>query len=424
MNYQNAKKLSKYIASVTAALTTMQYSKADIIYVDVNPDHGVPQFHNTGVDEFFDIIINGDSIFRVGNFNSYWSTGAWNGVWIEGVNTSSATLMNSVVRSPYYFTDPYPSASGNNNGYMLSALSLNDVISVNNDFSSWGWLGLYSGGSTGWGAGAVGYFENVTDKYVGAQFNIKGKLHYGWLRFDALISYSGFTFKDYAYQDCPNTPIKAGEKDAVLANTATPAINKIDGGETPQNIEFSIDLTSFDSTTVEHRLIIVKNSKAETFTVNDAKNVDSSSIVKVLDETILFTDKLNSTILDSDGDAITYNADGYRMFSFGIPDGINTNAIHLSSPSEVFLQKIINVAVQPLLTDNITLSQNGKSIVVSSKNQWSGKINVYSASGQLVFNKNIQEQSILLNLNHLQNGVYIVNIINENGEIKSDKIVL
>jgi hypothetical protein len=66
-----------------------------------------------------------------------------------------------------------------------------------------------------WGGGTSsrGPWDNVTKRYLGLQFHIKGKLHYGWARLNVKISGVNVTAKltGYAYETIPNKPIIAGK---------------------------------------------------------------------------------------------------------------------------------------------------------------------------------------------------------------------
>ena len=59
-----------------------------------------------------------------------------------------------------------------------------------------------------------GDWYNVTGHYLGLKFFIHGKAHYGWARFNVLITIEygiGATLTGYAYETIPNKPIIAGK---------------------------------------------------------------------------------------------------------------------------------------------------------------------------------------------------------------------
>ncbi len=76
---------------------------------------------------------------------------------------------------------------------------------------------------TGWG-GATTFPLNV-DKYIGVKFLIGSNTYYGWIRVYVTGTANNYTvtYKDYAYENTPNTTILAGNKttginETILAN--------------------------------------------------------------------------------------------------------------------------------------------------------------------------------------------------------------
>ncbi len=77
----------------------------------------------------------------------------------------------------------------------------------------------------------IGDWVNVTDRYLGLQFHINGKYHYGWARLSAKVTGS---FKNqavltgYAYETIPKKSIVAGQTkgtdDSDIAPTASLAV--------------------------------------------------------------------------------------------------------------------------------------------------------------------------------------------------------
>ncbi len=67
----------------------------------------------------------------------------------------------------------------------------------------------YGGG----GSFADGKWVNVTNRYLGFRFQIKGKTHYGWARLTVRVNKTLVTSKltGYAYETIPNKPIIAGK---------------------------------------------------------------------------------------------------------------------------------------------------------------------------------------------------------------------
>jgi hypothetical protein len=59
-----------------------------------------------------------------------------------------------------------------------------------------------------------GNWLNVSNRYLGLKFRIKGKVHYGWARLNVNIRPGDIegTLTGYAYETIPNKPIIAGKK--------------------------------------------------------------------------------------------------------------------------------------------------------------------------------------------------------------------
>lgn len=57
-----------------------------------------------------------------------------------------------------------------------------------------------------------GFWQGVTDKYLGLSFVVNNKTYYGWARLDVSKDGKSFTIKDYAYNSTPGDSILAGDK--------------------------------------------------------------------------------------------------------------------------------------------------------------------------------------------------------------------
>lgn len=66
---------------------------------------------------------------------------------------------------------------------------------------------------TGFTGTCYGAWVNVQKRYLGLQFSIKGKLHYGWARLNVSCSKKLVTgtLTGYAYETVPNKPITSGK---------------------------------------------------------------------------------------------------------------------------------------------------------------------------------------------------------------------
>ena len=70
-------------------------------------------------------------------------------------------------------------------------------------------FGPYRGMFTGYGRGP---WNNVQDRYLGFEFSIKGKIHYGWARLNVdFQNQEGAVLTGYAYETIPKKPIITGK---------------------------------------------------------------------------------------------------------------------------------------------------------------------------------------------------------------------
>ena len=87
-------------------------------------------------------------------------------------------------------------------------------------------VSYYSGGG---GQSAHGNWVNVTNGYLGLQFQIDRKTHYGWARFSVKVLKTSLRIQavltGYAYEDVPNTPIIAGRTSGTDAEEMPQSLN-------------------------------------------------------------------------------------------------------------------------------------------------------------------------------------------------------
>lgn len=411
------KYLRQYAVGATAILAT-GVAQAEIVYVDVNPDHGVGMAHNTQVNEYYEIMIDGDTALRVGNYHGY-SSFSWlrNELWVENGNNSSGSIQHQIAVGGY-FTDPYVSAK---NGYLASGFSSNMLIGASAAFDPWGWLAVVSywtSGTNNGGAGIVGEFENTTDKYVGIKLNISGNAHYGWLRFNVSSSLNGFSFLDYAYQTLPNVPIKAGESaDKLPTDNLTLTTSANGNGYYPDDI--TIELAADSNTSAsEYRVYIVKQSSVTSFTAEDAFALDSTRFFSVDTSLLNWQQQLNAQTVDKDGNTLL-SGQGYVAIALLLPDGMNANTIALSQPSGAFLTEVDNVIDAIAPSPKITVSKNA---IHLQQQKGVNQLQVIDLSGKICLNAQVNNNASTIG-HHLKTGVYIVEM-DYFGEKISQKIVV
>ncbi|UPT71104.1 MAG: T9SS type A sorting domain-containing protein [Flavobacterium sp. JAD_PAG50586_2] len=128
--------------------------------------------------------------------------------------TNEFTISNSVFSGPgTYLTYSLPSnVYGISSGQWDAAAALDSGFSIG---ASGNWFGF--GDCTVTGNSHPTTFPLNTDKYLGFKISIGGNIYYGWARIYVTANGTGplgttylVTYKDYAYENIPNTSILAG----------------------------------------------------------------------------------------------------------------------------------------------------------------------------------------------------------------------
>ncbi|MBI1836683.1 MAG: T9SS type A sorting domain-containing protein [Flavobacteriia bacterium] len=86
---------------------------------------------------------------------------------------------------------------------VIQGLALNTPINSNTGFYDQGDGGI----NPGWQQTYT--FPSGIDQYLGCKFNVGANTYYGWIRVQ--LNGTVLTFKDYAYNNTPNTAINAGD---------------------------------------------------------------------------------------------------------------------------------------------------------------------------------------------------------------------
>jgi hypothetical protein len=141
--------------------------------------------------------------------------------------TNEFTISSSVFSGQgTYLTYSLPAnVYGISSGQWDAAAALDFGFSIG---ASGNWFGF--GDCTVTGNSHPTTFPLNTDKYLGFKINIAGSIYYGWARVYVTASGTGplgttylVTYKDYAYENTPNTPITAG---AGLLNVGSTILSK------------------------------------------------------------------------------------------------------------------------------------------------------------------------------------------------------
>lgn len=146
-----------------------------------------------------DIVVNSSSIW--GPFNFGVGDAAFGG-W----------LYNGQLRF-----ETYQKAAVCENGTLnISPLAVNTIISASSSFVNGGTYPnehtIYSSSYTKW-AGKTGY--------IGVRFTLNGKARYGWVRITVAADGSSYVLKGYAYNQAPDSSIRAGDAGAPTLSWST-----------------------------------------------------------------------------------------------------------------------------------------------------------------------------------------------------------
>ncbi len=159
------------------------------------------------------IDLNGDGVvdFTIKR-STYYDLNSANATWayVEGTLRNRAAGVGQKCATTYrtfYCATAYALRAGRKIGRKLSfpAQPVNGFMA-----DRWGFLG----GSYTCG----GQWNDVTNRYLGFKFQIKGKVHYGWARLNEWCNPKGSRgtgavtlLTGYAYETTPNKPIIAGK---------------------------------------------------------------------------------------------------------------------------------------------------------------------------------------------------------------------
>jgi len=107
-----------------------------------------------------------------------------------------------------------------------SALRAGAKIGPGNRFSHYGFMADAGGTGKSYGTHFAGPWANggkgLSNRYVGLQFSIKGKTHYGWARVNVSKFRFSATLTGYAYETVPKKSIVAGKTKGSKVITVAP----------------------------------------------------------------------------------------------------------------------------------------------------------------------------------------------------------
>ena len=215
------KKLSTLCVTLISFIFSANVN-ASIVYTDVMPDiNQVGNFtqdidvdNNTVIDFRMTGAQSGNFSFNIMQANQ---VGVNNLILSDGAGNASALALNTVIG---------PSST---TWYQMNASNLL-MITVANSVGTGTWAG-------------------ATDMYLGLQFLIGTNTHFGWARFTFAQNTNDIIFKDYAYDNTPNTPILAGATLTAIADFST--TEKMIGNSypNPASSVFTIELNNITEKT-------------------------------------------------------------------------------------------------------------------------------------------------------------------------------
>jgi hypothetical protein len=197
------RRLGAYATAAAAAgiglLCTANTAEAEIVYTETN------QKIVFGGWTYLPLDLNHDgqpdfnlSAYGYG-YSAHGNDFATNNLYVSGAKQSNAVLTNAKGYAG-------PARAGHRIGPLGAFSSAGRRGMAGCFFHYFYWSHFYS--RTSWGP-----WQNVTDRYLGLRFMIKGQPHYGWARLTVLPAKAcqvTATLTGYAYETVPNKPIIAG----------------------------------------------------------------------------------------------------------------------------------------------------------------------------------------------------------------------
>lgn len=421
-----SEKIKAYSTLAGSVVALAPAANAQINYTDINPDS---VFTNPGS---FDIDINNDAI---------------NDFQFNLSKTNSSTTFISTYSSYFYFAIRSSTNSlrisplGTAGNQILSAgypaaLNLNDPITKAQSFngSSSQLLANYSytyfrfvssfSASTNTYRYSYGNFLNASNKFLGVRVVTSGDTLYGWVRLDVAGQVSGYTVKDYAFQTCPGIGIKAGDQGNIKASPAlTPTGMDMANNNNASDILCQFNKAVDETKVSSYRIFVVEASQAGLMTASFAKTIVPARYQKHIPNGANFNAMLNAGLLDTDGNAIV-NGVNYKIFVLSMPDGINATEPEISAGSPTFTLSNSGVSIEENNKGNFKVYSFDNSIVIENKGILvNTSYKVLDLSGKEIMKGNLTQSREEIQTNNLVNGVYLVQVSNEE-ETKSFRVYL
>jgi hypothetical protein len=173
-----------------------------------------PARHNIGINQHYNLDLNHDGTadFQIVN------------VWGSDTDLGPAGSLSvfSAQKGKRNGILGYGTVNQGTFPYFASALPVGAAIGPPRAFYYPKWIDWMFRASVRWGP-----WKDVTNRYLGFKFEIKGKPHYGWARLNAHFNPNNYkiaaTLTGYAYETIPNKAIIAGKTKGPGVITVQPA---------------------------------------------------------------------------------------------------------------------------------------------------------------------------------------------------------
>ena len=198
--------LNMYALAATAAgvgwLASVQPAEARIIYTKAHLV--IPP----GIAYGIDLTHDGFDDFQINNF--YRMSRSYHTVDLFALGNFEGDAVAGVVKSAFSTTYAYALSRGAKIGPSLKFRKPGNMLGVARGSS------FYD---------VYGKWDNVRDRYLGLQLQIKGKVYFGWARLSVSFVSPRISavLTGYAYETIPNKPIIAGKTKGPDVTTVSPA---------------------------------------------------------------------------------------------------------------------------------------------------------------------------------------------------------
>ncbi len=204
MKKELREKLSKY-AAAAAAVTGVAGVNAQIVYTDpadvtIDDDNNANGLSAIGLD------MDNDAAFDFIFGSRDTTINVYGGVDVRYTLVAPAVAGNAIAfaSTSTYNGNTYYQAAAMNNGdginNTLNWASTTQTMAQEVNFLSYPQYNY-----------TLGFWNGVTDKYLGLRFTTGANTYYGWARLDVSSVADVFTLKDYAYNSTADAAINAGD---------------------------------------------------------------------------------------------------------------------------------------------------------------------------------------------------------------------